>query len=143
MNVNKLTKHDVIARLQEHGITPTQQRIQIAQLLFSRPQHVSAEQVLEIVNDGRTKVSKATVYNTLNLFAREGLVREVLVDPTKIFYDSNVSEHHHFFNVDTGVLTDVPGERLSVEHLPDAPEGTVALGVDVIIRVRSAQEATN
>jgi len=78
------------------------------------------------------------VYNTLNLFARKGLVREVIVDPTKVFYDSTTSQHHHFFNVDTGELTDVPLPTLTMEQLPPLPPGTVAAGVDVIIRLRSA-----
>lgn len=128
----------VSALLKERGITPTQQRIEIAQLLFERPQHVSAEQLLEQVNRGRGRVSKATIYNTLNLFSRKGLVREIIVDPTKVFYDSNISRHHHFFNIDTGELTDVPPDGISVEQLPAVPAGTVLDGVDVIIRIRAA-----
>lgn len=132
-------KHDVIDLLQRNGITPTQQRVEIGQLLFSKPQHVSAEHVLEMVNDGRASVSKATVYNTLNLFARKGLVREVIVDPTKVFYDSNTTEHHHFYNVDTGTLADVDSGDLMIPEIPRTPAGTVPVGVDVIIRIRSAQ----
>jgi Fur family iron response transcriptional regulator len=128
----------VSALLKERGITPTQQRIEIAQLLFARPQHVSAEQLLEQVNRGRTRVSKATIYNTLNLFSRKGLVREIIVDPAKVFYDSNLSRHHHFFNVDTGELTDVPSDGIGLDQLPAVPVGTVLDGVDVIIRIRAA-----
>jgi len=133
-----LEKNEVIALLQEHGVTPTQQRIEIAQLLFSRPQHVFAEQVLDMVNEGGKAVSKATVYNTLNLFARKGMVREVIVDPSKVFYDTNTHEHHHFYNVDTGRLIDVDLECVREHELPELPEGTEALGVDVIIRVRQS-----
>ena len=132
-----LTTSEVIGRLREHGITPTQQRVEIAQILFARPQHLSAEQVLAVVNGvGDTTVSKATVYNTLGLFARKGLVREVIVDPSKVFYDSNTSEHHHFYNVDSGTLTDIDADQLNIASLPALPEGTMADGVDVIIRVR-------
>lgn len=125
--------------LYRHGVTPTQQRVDIGQMLFARPQHLSADQLLAQVNGEGNHVSKATVYNTLNLFARKGLVREVIVDPTKVFYDSNTSQHHHFFNVDTGDLTDVPLPTLTMEQLPPLPRGTVAAGVDVIIRLRSAE----
>ncbi len=132
-----LDKDRVIARLREHGINPTQQRIEIAQLLFARPQHVSADQVLGLVNRLSEKsVSKATVYNTLNLFAEVGMVREVIVDPTKVFYDSNTSEHHHYYHVDTGTLSDIPAGELQLAHPPGAPEGTQIEAVDIIVRVR-------
>ena len=132
-----MEKHEVIALLQEYGITPTQQRVEIAQVLFARPQHLSADQVLAQVNETRAVVSKATVYNTLNLFARKGLVREIIVDPSKVFYDSNTTEHHHFYNVDTGMLSDITPGSLDLPDVPDVPEGTVPVGVDVIVRVRS------
>jgi Fur family iron response transcriptional regulator len=132
-----LSKQEIIAKLQASGITPTQQRMVIGRLLFSKPQHLSAEQVLALVNAaGDAKVSKATVYNTLNLFASCGLVREVIVDPTKVFYDSNMTEHHHFFNLDTGLLADVPG-TLTVTGSPDLPDDMVVSGIVVVLRVRS------
>ncbi|MEJ2652950.1 MAG: transcriptional repressor [Gammaproteobacteria bacterium] len=87
-----------------------------------------------------SKVSKATVYNTLGLFAKEGLIREVIVDPTKVFYDPTTVPHHHFYNVDTGSLTDIDADTVVLESLPELPRGTTAAGVDVIIRVRSEQE---
>ena len=130
-------RNDVIERLKSAGVTPTQQRVEIAQILFRQPQHMSAEQVLSVVNASSSVVSKATVYNTLGLFAEKGLVREVIVDPAKIFYDSNVSEHHHFFNVDTGELTDIHPTAVRVDAMPSLPQGTVADGVEVIIRLRN------
>lgn len=133
-----LDRREVIDLLHRHGVTPTQQRVEIGQMLFARPQHLSADQLLAQVNRESHHVSKATVYNTLNLFARKGLVREVIVDPSRVFYDSTTSEHHHFFNIDTGELTDVPLPALGIVQLPPLPEGTMAVGVDVIIRVRSA-----
>lgn len=139
MSEQNVERHEVIASLQRAGITPTQQRLEIAQVLFARPQHLSADQVLELVNAEQHCVSKATVYNTLNLFARTGLVREVIVDPSKVFYDSNTSDHHHFYNVDSGELTDVPPLALAIQQLPALPEGTVAAGIDVIIRLRSTE----
>ncbi len=130
-------RSDVIERLKHAGVTPTQQRVEIAQILFRQPQHMSAEQVLSVVNASSSVVSKATVYNTLGLFAEKGLVREVIVDPAKIFYDSNVSDHHHFFNVDTGELTDIHPAAVRVDAMPSLPVGTVADGVEVIIRLRN------
>jgi len=136
-----LDKNDVSALMLEHGITPTLQRVEIAQILFAQPQHLSAEDVLNMVNNTAIQVSKATIYNTLGLFAKEGLIREVIVDPTKVFYDPTTVPHHHFYNVDTGTLTDIDAETVVLESLPDLPEGTTAAGVDVIIRVRSEQKA--
>ena len=133
-NLNQ-SRHEVIERLKQAGVTPTQQRIEIGQILFAKPQHLSAEQVLAIVNSDSAVVSKATVYNTLGLFAKKGLLSEVIVDPTKVFYDSNTADHHHFYNIDSGELIDVDADAVSLVHLPPAPEGTKAKAVDVIIRV--------
>ncbi|MBK1692504.1 Fur family transcriptional regulator [Ectothiorhodospira mobilis] len=134
----KPERETVIRRLRQHGITPTQQRVEIARVLFERPQHLSAEQVLVRVNARESRVSKATVYNTLGLFARKGLVREIVVDPSKLFYDSNTSPHHHLFDMDSGQLRDVDLGQVDIGPLPDLPEGAQVEGVDVIIRVRQA-----
>lgn len=133
-----MTKAEVIDVLRQHRISPTAQRVEIAHLLLCKRQHASAEQVLKLVNSEKNRVSKATVYNTLNLFARKGLLRELVIDPTKIFYDSNTSHHYHFYNVDTGELIDIDEREIDVQHLPKLPQGTLSAGVDVIIRVRSA-----
>ena len=123
--------------LRSHGVSLTQQRVEIAQQLFAQPQHLSAEQILTMVNRKHKRVSKATVYNTLALFVEHGLLREVIVDPSKIVYDSNLSAHHHFYNIDTGLLQDIPSEQVTVANLPTLPEGTAAAGIEVIIRVRN------
>ena len=125
--------------LESHGITPTPQRVEIARILLARPQHLSAEQVLSCLKSGDLSVSKATVYNTLGLFAEKGLVREVIVDPSKVFYDSNCSEHHHFYDVDSCTLTDIDAADIDVGGLPDAPEGKSVDRVDVIVRVRTRE----
>ena len=84
-------------------------------------------------------LAKATVYNTLGLFAERGLVHQVLVDSTKVFYDSNTAPHYHFYNVDDGTLVDVEADLVPIaQQLPAAPEGTVADGVDIVIRVRNS-----
>jgi Fur family iron response transcriptional regulator len=137
-----LSEEQAAERLRLHGILPTQQRLQIAQLLLTRDQHVSAEQVLELVNATGHSVSKATVYNTLGLFAEKGILREVNVDPSRAFYDTNNTAHHHFFNIDTGELSDIPPCRVPVDQLPAAPSGTVVDTVEVIIRVRSVARTT-
>lgn len=132
------TDSELIGMLRTHGIKPTQQRVQIAGVLFARPQHLSADQVLEQVNERHGHVSKATVYNTLGLFSRKGLVREVIVNPTKVFYDSTTHPHHHIYNVDTGTLTDLDPVAIDIGKLPAPPHGTEIDGVDVVIRVRTS-----
>lgn len=133
----QVSKHEVIGMLMSHDIQPTRQRVEIARILFERPKHVSAEQVLNEVNQERAIVSKATVYNTLGLFAEKRLIREIIVDPTRVFYDSNTSPHHHFYNLDTNELSDIHDDAFGIEHLPRIPSGMVAEGVDVIVRIRA------
>ena len=131
---------DIAEQLREVGITPTQQRVQIAEILFARPQHLSADQILAVVNSNGPIASKATIYNTLGLFARKGLVREVIVDPSKVFYDSNTSAHHHFYNVDSGELTDIDAREVMIPNLPDLPANTQPAGVDIIFRIRESSD---
>lgn len=136
-----LSETEATERLAAFDILPTPQRVKIAQVLLVRDQHVSAEQVLERVNEVENCVSKATVYNTLGLFARKGILREVIVDPTRVFYDTNSCPHHHFYHVDTGELQDIMTDQLGLEGLPELPAGTVAEGVDIIVRVRRGEGA--
>jgi len=131
-------RDDIIDKLKSSGVTPTTQRVEIAQILFARPQHLSAEQILEMVNESSSTASKATVYNTLGLFAKKGLVKEVIVDPSKVFYDSNVSKHFHFFNTDTGLLTDIPVDAINFDKLPELPEGTESSSLEVIVRIKNS-----
>ncbi|MDZ7747956.1 MAG: transcriptional repressor [Halofilum sp. (in: g-proteobacteria)] len=131
-----LDRAQVAALLEEHHILPTQQRIDIAHLLFQRAQHLAAEQVLAQVNADYGHVSKATVYNTLGLFVRRGLVREVLIEPGRTFYDSNTRDHHHLYNIDTGELSDIPASSVRIDGGPVLPDGTQVEGMDLVIRVR-------
>ena len=137
-----LSGENVEELLRQHGILPTQQRLLIASVLLEREQHLSADQVMNLVNGEQHLVSKATVYNTLGLFASHGMIREVIVDPARVFYDSNTSSHHHFYNIDTGELTDIDSDSMEIAALPEMPAGTVAAGVDIIIRVRREPAAT-
>lgn len=130
------TRDDMLGLLRRHGINPTHQRIEIAFALFGHREHLSADQVMAIVNSHHSETSKATVYNTLNLFREQGLVRVVIADPNKVFYDPNTSPHHHFFNVETGELIDIDADTVHLSDLPDLPPGMATEGVDVIIRVR-------
>jgi Fur family transcriptional regulator, iron response regulator len=133
---NLLTGDALAAHLQAHDVTPTVQRLQIAEVMFRQPQHLSAEQILAAVKDAGARVSKATVYNTLKLFSEKGLVREVIVDPTRVFYDSTTGSHHHFYNADTGALIDILPDDVCFARLPVLPPGTREDGIEVIIRVR-------
>jgi len=134
---------EITALLRSHDINPTSQRIEIAQVLFSRCEHLSAEDVFAMVNGESSRVSKATVYNTLGLFAERGLIREVIADPTRVFYDPNIAPHHHFYDTSTGRLMDIPAEDVQIHSLPALPEGMRMEGVDVIVRVRPTMPGAN
>jgi Fur family transcriptional regulator, iron response regulator len=133
----KYTRDELADVLRTRGIMPTRQRIEIAYAVFSRGEHLSADRILALVNDRAAETSKATVYNTLNLFVEKKLVREVIVDPSKVFYDPNTEPHYHFYNIDSGELTDIDARDIMVTGLPALPQGMAAEGVDIIVRVRS------
>ena len=134
--MQQYTRDNMAELLRSHSINPTHQRIEIAFALFSRQEHLSADQIMALVNTRYSETSKATVYNTLNLFVEKKLVREVIVDPSKVFYDPNTQQHHHIYNVVSGELTDIDVSAISIGRLPDLPEGLVTEGIDVIVRVR-------
>jgi Fur family iron response transcriptional regulator len=131
------SRESVVAMLRRHEINPTHQRIEIAYALFAHGGHLSADQIMARVNGRHPETSKATVYNTLNLLLEKKLIREVIVDPSKVFYDPNTEPHHHLYNTDTGELTDIGASEVIISGLPQLPPGVVADGVDVIVRVRS------
>jgi len=130
-----MERSEVVKLLQDHDITPTRQRIEIAAFLFQREQHLSAENILAEVNSSSHRVSRATVYNTMGLFTNKGLVREVLIDRDRVFYDSNNAQHHHIYNVDTGELSDIQDELVNVTGLPELSGNVQVIGTDVIIKV--------
>lgn len=136
MNNLMHNRNVIVDRLREFGINPTHQRIEIAYALFSRQEHLSADQIMAAVNTKHSETSKATVYNTLNLFVEKRLIREVIVDPSKVFYDPNTHVHHHFYDVDTGMLTDIDSDELQLSGLPPLPEGMEVDRIDVIVRIR-------
>lgn len=123
-------------RLAGFGIRPTAQRVRIATLLLTAPQHLSAEQILATLRASGARVSKATVYNTLNLFAERGIIRQLTVDGARTWFDSNVAPHYHFQDLDTGALVDVPVPEVQFARLPALPPGMEMAGIDLVIRVR-------
>ena len=135
-----MSRSDILDLFDKHGILPTPQRLEVAEILLARPQHLSADQIIERLLHRDSDVSKATVYNSLNLFCERGIVREVMADPVRKFYDSNAHPHHHFYNVDTGELSDIPDSMVNFQSLPQMPDGTKRESVEVLIKVRNQAE---
>ncbi len=129
----------LIARLKAGGLRPTRQRLSLARLLFDgEDRHLTAEQLHSEALEADVAVSVATVYNTLHQFTKVGLLREVVVEPGRSYFDTNVDDHHHFYFESSGDLQDIPSDRLQVAELPDPPEGTHISRVDVVVRVQDS-----
>lgn len=125
-------------KLRDAGLRPTRQRLSLAHLLFSKGnRHVSAEALHEEAIIARIPVSLATVYNTLHQFNEAGLLRAVAVESSKTYFDTNTSDHHHFFIEDENRVVDVPASQITVSDLPEPPEGMEVARVDVIVRLRA------
>ncbi|MGQ0384339.1 MAG: Fur family transcriptional regulator [Gammaproteobacteria bacterium] len=135
-NPARADRRRIPAILAEHGIQPTRQRLRVAELLFARAQHLTAEQVIQALGRDGTRVSKATIYNTLNLFTEKGLLRVLAVDRECGQFDSNTAHHHHFHVEGSGELIDVPPGLVEFSRLPPLPPGTEQVAVEVVIRVR-------
>src|SRR5438105_13668319 len=126
-----------LERLRAAGLRPTRQRLALARLLLENGErHITAEQLHAEAARAAIQVSLATVYNTLHQFTDAGLLREVVVEPGRSYFDTNVDDHHHFFFEGSGELQDIPGDRIVVAGLPAPPQGTIRR-VDVIVRVRN------
>ncbi len=129
-----------LERLRRVGLRPTRQRLALAKLLFEQgDRHVTAEQLHEEAEGAKVRVSLATVYNSLHQFTQLGLLREVVVEPGRSYFDTNTSDHHHFYFEDEARLLDIPGDRVEVSRLPSPPAGTTLRRVDVILRVGGRQ----
>ncbi len=122
-------------KLEAAGIRPTPQRLAIAKLLFTGDKHVTADQVYDHVRSKKLNVSRATVYNTLNLFTERGLLREVYLDSTRAFFDTNLRPHFHLFYVDSGELVDVEDDELTGFFVGRLPQGVRFQDLDVVVRV--------
>ena len=132
-----MTRDEIARLLEERWLQVTAQRLEIAEFVLAKPQHLSADQILSGMRERGSSVSKATVYNTMNLLSEHGIVGVVQIDPERQYYDSTARAHHHFYNVDTGELTDIPDGAVDLKVKTGLPAGTREDGVDVVIRVRS------
>jgi len=119
------------------GLRPTRQRVALAELLFAgEHRHVSAEELHGEANASRVNVSLATVYNTLHQFQEAGLLREVAVDASRSYFDTDTSDHHHFYIEDEQRVVDIPTSSIVIKGLPEPPDGMVVTHVDVVVRVK-------
>jgi Fur family iron response transcriptional regulator len=126
----------VLGRLREIGLRPTRQRLALAKLLFEgNARHVTAESLHSEAVDAGIKVSLATVYNTLHQFTIVGILHEIAVDSSRSYFDTNISEHHHFYHEASGRLEDIPGTQIQIAQLPTAPAGSKIDRVDIVVRV--------
>ena len=129
----------VLEKLRAAGLRPTRQRLALARLLLEAgDRHVTAEQLHGEAGDAAIRVSMATIYNTLHQFTAAGLLREVVVDPGRSYFDTNVSDHHHFYVEGSGELHDIHASGVEVKRLPAPPSGTHIARVDVVVRLRKA-----
>jgi Fur family iron response transcriptional regulator len=125
------------AVLRMAGLRPTRQRVALAEILFAgEHRHVSAEQLLAEVNSAKLNVSLATIYNTLHQFRAAGLLREVAVEASRSYFDTDTSDHHHFYLEDEQRVIDIPASSITIQNLPAPPEGMNITHVDVVVRVR-------
>jgi Fur family iron response transcriptional regulator len=126
-----------IEQLRAAGLRPTRQRVELAGLLFKGPhRHVTAESLHEEAVSREMKISLATIYNTLHQFTHAGLLRQVIVDAARGYFDTNTGDHQHFFLEEEGRLIDIPGEAISVSGVPVPPSGMAVDRVDVVVRVK-------
>lgn len=129
-----------LERLKRHGLRPTRQRLALVRLLFERgDRHVTADQLHAEAAAAGVRVSLATIYNTLNQFTSAGVLREVVVEAGRSYFDTNASEHHHILVEPTGELIDIPASDVQVSATPRLPEGMALRRMDVILRVAKAQ----
>ncbi|HUN13229.1 MAG TPA: Fur family transcriptional regulator, partial [Rhabdaerophilum sp.] len=123
------------------GLRPTRQRVALGWLLFGRgDRHLSAETLFDEAQRARVPVSLATIYNTLNQFTQVGLLREIAIDGSRTYFDTNISDHHHFYLEGGEGLVDIPAHDISVANLPPIPDGMEVSRVEVVIRLRKRDE---
>lgn len=124
-------------RVREAGLRPTRQRIALAELLFAKgDRHLSAEELHEEALSAGVAVSLATVYNTLHQFTEAGLLRILALEGSRTYFDTNTSDHHHFFIEGENRVVDIEAAPVTVHNLPEPPEGMEIVNVDIIVRLR-------
>jgi Fur family iron response transcriptional regulator len=133
------TGMEATARLRAAGLRPTRQRVELVGLLFAGGhRHMTAESLHADAVAVGAQVSLATVYNTLHQFTAAGLLRQVVVDAARSYFDTNTGEHQHFFVEDEGTLIDIPGEHITIGGVPSPPKGMAVERIDVVVRVKRA-----
>ncbi len=133
-------KRDVSGLLRKSDLRPTQQRLALAEILFAKgDRHVTAEALYDEAKNAGIRVSLATVYNTLHQFTEAGLLRSIAVDTSKTYFDTNTGDHHHFYLEERNEVIDMPDGCITVDNLPEPPDGLEVSRVDVIVRVRPAK----
>src|SRR4051812_10570586 len=136
-DLNGCPWHDVKAMLRSVGLRPTRQRMALGWMLFAKgDRHITAEMLYEEASKAKGPVSLATIYNTLHQFTDAGLLRQVAVDGSKTYFDTNASDHHHFFVEGENALVDIPGAEMIVGKTPEVPEGYEIARIDVVVRLR-------
>jgi len=136
-DLNGCPWHDVKAKLRDVGLRPTRQRMALGWILLAKgDRHLTAEMLYEEASKAKVPVSLATVYNTLHQFTEVGLLRQVAVDGSKTYFDTNVTEHHHFFVEGENALVDIPDADAIVGKMPVAPAGFEISRVDVVVRLK-------
>lgn len=136
-DLNGCPWHDVKAMLRDVGLRPTRQRMALGWILFAKgDRHLTAEMLYEEATRAKVPVSLATIYNTLHQFTEVGLLRQVAVDGSKAYFDTNVSDHHHFFVEGVNELRDIPGADVLVDKMPTPPEGFEIARIDVVVRLK-------
>lgn len=134
--------HDIRMKLCAAGLRPTRQRLALGWLLFAKgDRHLTAENLQEEAQASRVSISLATIYNSLNQFSQAGLLREIAIDGSKTYFDTNISDHHHFLVEDSNTLIDIPRVAINQEGVPQPPAGKFIAGVDVIIRLRDKPDS--
>ncbi|MDE1993100.1 MAG: transcriptional repressor [Rhizobiaceae bacterium] len=133
-------KIEIETRLRDAGLRPTRQRVALGDLLFAKgDRHLTVEELHEEAVEAGVPVSLATVYNTLHQFTEAGLIRVLAVESAKTYFDTNVSDHHHFFVEGHNEVLDIPISNLTIGNLPEPPQGMEIAHVDVVIRLRRKQ----
>ncbi|MBL6931521.1 MAG: transcriptional repressor [Rhodospirillales bacterium] len=128
-----------LEQIRSAGLRPTRQRLALAKLLFGgEDRHLTAETLHADAQADKVRVSLATVYNTLHQFTDAGMLREIVVDASRSYFDTNTSDHHHFYFEKDGMLSDVPEQSISIDKVPDAPEGMIIKSIDVVVRIAEA-----
>ncbi|MBM3585559.1 MAG: transcriptional repressor [Alphaproteobacteria bacterium] len=137
MDVTHVSETEPLGRLRKAGLRPTRQRLALARMLFSQgDRHVTAEQLRDEVAAEGARVSMATIYNTLHHFTRAGLLRHVVVDAGRTYFDTNTGHHHHFYVESEHRLIDIDGDTVRLASVPDAPPGRAIDSIDVIVRLK-------